>query len=216
MTKKQKNRIHIYFKVSLILLISTGVIAAALFFININSYLANDGEKVVYSNALYTLKGNPTDLQKDLFKELTTEVEKSSKENEFKIVELVVKNFIADFYTWTNKIGAYDIGGKDFIFATEFTNFNSTSRRYSYNEMSNYISKDIGQKDLNEVETITVLSVNYAGQYDYYGTFYPAYYVEAEWTYKTNEIIDTSVFPTWGAFTIVQTIEGRYEIVRFY
>lgn len=216
MTKNKKNRIHRYFQVSFILLLATGLIAGSLFFLNISNYFSGEGEKVVFSNELYKITGNPTQLQKDLFKELTNEVEKQSAENELTIVGLVVENFIADFYTWNNKVGTYDIGGKDFIFATEFTNFSATSRRYNYNAMSNYLSKGINQKDLNEVAEINVLSVNYAYPYDYYGKEYPSYYVEAEWTYKANEALDLTVFPTWAAFTLIKNENGRYEIVRFY
>lgn len=216
MTNKTKNRIHRYFQVSFVLLLLTGLIAGTLFYLNISNYFSGDGEKVVFSNELYKITGNPTQLQKDLFKELTSEIEKSSEENEFTIVGLVVENFIADFYTWTNKVGTYDIGGKDFIFATEFTNFAATSRRYNYNAMSTYLSNGINQKDLNEVLDIEILSVNYAYPYNYYGKEYPSYYVEASWTYKPNEVIDLSIFPTWSAFTLIKNENGRYEIVRFY
>lgn len=216
MTKQKVNRIHRYFQVAFILLVTSAVIAGAIFYFNFNSMFAGDSEKVVLSNDMYKITGNPTQLQKDLFKELTTEVEKASKENEFEIVSLVVQNFIADYYTWSNKVGTYDIGGKDFIFANEFTNFNFTSRRYIYTTMSNFLAKEIAKKDLNEVSEIRVLSVNYATEYDYYGTMYPAYYIEAEWDYIPNELIDLTVFPKWGAFTVVKLESGRFEIVRFY
>jgi hypothetical protein len=216
MTKNKKNRIHQYFQASFILLLVTALIASLLFFMNFSSYFSSEGEKVVLSNNLYKITGNPTKLQKDLFNELTNELENQSEENELTIVGLVVENFIADYYTWSNKVGTYDIGGKNFIFAIEFTNFVATSRRYNYNAMSNFLTKGINQKDLNEVIDITILSVNLAYPYDYYGQGYPTYYVEAEWTYKTNEAIDLSIFPTWAAFTLVKNENGRYEIVRFY
>ena len=216
MTKNKKNRIHLYFQVSFILLLVTGLIATVLIFMNFSNYFSNEGEKVILSNDMYKITGNPTKLQKDLFKELTNEIKDQSEENELEIVGLVVENFIADYYTWSNKVGTYDVGGKDFIFATEFTNFAATSRRYNYNVMSNFISKGIKQSELNEVQEIKILSTNYAYPYDYYGKEYPSYYVEAEWTYKENELIDLSIFPSWAAFTLVKNDDGRYEIVRFY
>lgn len=216
MIKQIANRVHRYFQVAFILLGTSALIAGVIFFLNFNNLFAGESEKIVLSNDMYKITGNPTQLQRELFKELTREVENASKENEFELVSLVVQNFIADFYTWSNKVGTYDIGGKDFVFAKEFTNFNATSRRYTYRAMSNFLSRGIAQKDLNEVSEIRVLSVNYAYEYDYYGTLYPAFYVEAEWDYLQNEVIDLSIFPTWGAFTVVKLDSGRFEIVRFY
>lgn len=215
MTKKNQKKIHKYLTLVIIFLVITGVISTAIFTLSVTNLFGSAGESVIYSNELYELKGNPTSYQKDLFKKLTNEIEKSSPD-EFEVVSLVVQNFVADFYTWSNKIGTYDVGGKSFIFANEFTNFNSTSRRYLYAPMAIYLANGIEQKDLNEVSEVIINNCNYAYDYDYYGTTYKTYYVEAQWTYNANDKLDTSVLPAWAAFTIIVTEEGRYEIVRFY
>jgi len=215
MTKKQKSKMHRYFiYVNTVLIISSLLVAIVIFF-NLNSFMGSNGEQVVYTNDYYVLRGKPTNYQKDLFKELTKQVE-IGNEIDLDVVELVVKNFIADYYTWSNKQGPFDIGGSNFIFGRENTNFYRTSRRYFYNNMSIYINQGLNTTDLIEVESIEMGDADYAAPYEYYGEELEAFYVEASWTYKLNEKIDTSVFPKSASFTIVLTSDKRYEIVRFY
>jgi len=159
------------------------------------------------------LRGKPTSLQKSLFKELTVDVESG---DELAIVESVVRNFVADYYTWTNKQGPFDVGGTEYIFYLENTNFRQTARRYHYTFMYPYIDSGLTYADLVEVENVTTNGAAYAANFDHYGATYTTFYCEITWTYKINEKIDTSIFPTSAAFTIVKTNDNRYEIVRFY
>lgn len=213
----KKSKLHFYFKISFIFLIISGIIAAGVFFFSISNYFSGDGEQVIYSNEMYTLKGNPTDYQKEIFKELTAVVENTDR-GDLELPEAVVKNFIADFYTWNNKIGSYDIGGEEFIYYKEVTNFIRTMRHSTYLAITDYINNGLSTKDLIEINHVEITASNYASDYEYYGTTFSAYYIEATWTFAENDKIDTSIFPTWGAFTIIKDTENenRYEIVRFY
>lgn len=215
MTKNDLKKIHRYFRYVIIMLIISSVLVAGIVLYNLKNMQGGTGEQIVYSNEYYTLRGKPTSLQKDLFKELSSQLEKGI-EDDFDVVELVVKSFIADYYTWTNKQGSYDVGGSEFIFSTEKTNFYFTSRRNFYSNMSIFIEQDLLQGDLIEVESITMGDASFAAPYNYYGTEYPAFYVEASWTYKSNEKMDISKFANYGSFTVIKTAENRYEIVRFY
>lgn len=212
MTKNKKSNFHKHLTLAIILLIITATIVGAILTITVGF---TSSEEVTHTNAFYELRGNPTNYQDTLFKKLTAEVEKSTPD-ELSMASLIVQNFVADYFTWDNKLGTYDVGGKTFVFANEFTNFNATSRRYLYAPMINYIASGLEMKDLPEVKEVTITAVNYAYPFDYYGTSYTSYYVEASWTYVANEKVDTSIFQNWGAFTIIKTDEGRYEIARFY
>ncbi|MDP3441362.1 MAG: hypothetical protein Q8T08_00740 [Ignavibacteria bacterium] len=214
MTKREKNKIHLYFRYIIISLILSLAIFAIIFFLNINSLISSTGEKVINSNEYYSLRGKPTNLQKELFKELTTQVDKGL-EDDLLVVELVARNFVADYYTWTNKQGPFDVGGGEYIFGNENLSFKRSSRRYFYSNIENYIHSGLNQEDLIEVETVTSLGAAYAGIFNYYGKDYAAYYVEVSWTYKESAI-DTSIYPTFAAFTLVKNEAGRIEIVRFY
>lgn len=215
MTKKQKTKIHRYLTYVITILIISSVLVAGVIFFNLKSLTGSKGEQVVYTNDLYVLRGKPTNLQKDLFKELTIQIEKGN-EQDLNVVELVVKSFIADYFTWTNKIGPYDVGGMNFTFGKENTNLYFSSRRGFYANMTNYINQGLTYSDLIEVESIEMGDASFAAPYEYYGTEYEAFYIEASWAYKSNEKIDISVFPKSASFTIVRTEENRYEIVRFY
>ena len=215
MSKKPKNKIHLYFRYVIISLAITITFFAGIFYFNLNDLMSSEGEQVVYSNEHYTLRGKPTELQKDLFKDLTAQLDQDL-EYDMDAIELVVKSFIADYYTWSNKQGPFDIGGGDFIFSKENLNFKQTARRYFYSGMENFLSQGLVMTDLIEVETITTNDASFSTTFDHYGDEYISFYVEASWTYKANEKVDTSLFPNWAAFTVVQTETGRFEIVRFY
>lgn len=215
MTKNNKKKMHRYFRYVIIMLIISSVLVATIVLYNINGMQNKMGEQIVYSNEHYVLRGNPTELQKELFKELSSQIEKNIADD-FDVVELVVKSFIADYYTWTNKQGSYDVGGSDFIFANEKTNFYFTTRRNFYSNMSIYLEQGLTSNDLIEVELISMGDASYSAPYYYYGTEYKAFYVEASWSYKENTKVDISKFSNFGSFTIIQTEENRYEIVRFY
>jgi len=214
MTKREKNKIHLYFRYIIVSLVLSLTIFAIIFFLNINSLISSNGEKVINSNEFYSLRGKPTNLQKELFKELTTQVNKGL-EDDLLVVELVAKNFVADYYTWSNKQGPFDVGGGEYIFGNENLSFKRTTRRYFYSNMENYIQSGFSQEDLLEVETVTSFGADYASIYSYYGKDYSTFYVEVSWTYKESSI-DTSIYPTSAAFTLVKNEDGRIEIVRFY
>ncbi len=111
----------------------------------------------------YILRENATDLQKDYFKELKTAVEEEEFDG-LKIAELVAKNYVADFYTWTNKQGSYDVGGLYYVFDGEYPNgdhfrnnvyLNAKDGFYKY--INNYFN-DYGQENVLRVTNVDVVS----------------------------------------------------------
>jgi hypothetical protein len=111
----------------------------------------------------YILRENATDLQKDYFKELKTAVEEEEFDG-LKIAELVAKNYVADFYTWTNKQGSYDVGGLYYVFDGEYLNgdhfrdnvyLNAKDGFYKY--INNYFN-DYGQENVLRVTNVDVVS----------------------------------------------------------
>ena len=74
----------------------------------------------------YSLRNNATDVQFQYFTELKNAIEVDGAKDE-EIAGLVCKNFVADFYTWTNKQGQYDVGGMYYV----CTEQNETIKYYS-------------------------------------------------------------------------------------
>lgn len=151
------------------------------------------------SNEYYTIGNNPTDLQREYFQELTDALEAGDNQA---TAEAVVKSFIADYFTWTNKDGNYDVGGSQYVYSSMALSFIEQSRYQFYADLDIYIS-EYGRDNLLEVDsvTITVSSEYYANE----GARMPynGYYIEATWTYKDCSL-DTSLFQQTGFFYVLQ------------
>ncbi len=166
----------------------------------------------------YVLHSNPTQLQQEVYDELMDKMKEYSKgsteELSFALSGLVVKSFVADFYTWTNKVGNYDVGGMDYVYGPNHLNIATYARDSFYNDLDLYI-KDYGNSDLLEVDSITV-DVSYAEPYtlDENHVFNASFYVFAKWTYKSSSVLDTSEFQNRGSFIVVYNENHkRFEIV---
>ena len=128
-------------------------------------------------NDQYVIGNNPTQFQQDEFKKLT---EALKGDDPLAISEAVVRNFIADYFTWTNKDGNYEVGGLQYIYGPMFTSFQEQSRWEFYKDLDLYISQ-YGRENLLEVTDITT-TANYAAKFEHYsGDVYDAYYIEASW-----------------------------------
>ncbi len=163
-------------------------------------------------NDQYVIGNNPTQFQQDEFKKLTEALKGDDPKD---ITAAVVRNFIADYFTWTNKDGNYEVGGLQYIYGPMFTSFQEQSRWEFYKDLDLYISQ-YGRENLLEVTDITLTDVVYAGKFEHYsGEEYEAYYVEATWNYKPSSKIDVDSFQKTGYFTVVDN-DGRYEIAQFF
>ena len=185
----------------------------------------------------YVLRENATDYQKELFAELKEAVETNAVSDPETLAGMVCKNFIADFYTWTNKQGQYDIGGFYYIFdeKNETVNFKSNAYQKArdgfYKYLNEYIN-EYGSDQLLEVNSVEVtkaakLNEKYTiyqwietiqtGEetYDviYDDKEYDAYYVSCRWTYKEETALNLKDFDTMMYFIVVDN-NGRYEIVE--
>ena len=184
-------------------------------------------DEYVISSKGYVLRDNATDYQKELFAELKQAIEVDNADNAT-IVSLVCKNYVADFYTWTNKQGQYDIGGMYYVYNGEFEdgthfreNVYSKARDSFYKYLSNHI-KDYGAENLLEVQNIEVtkcsrttydlvLNEHVENRQDENGEWYDyredheyeAYDVTCVWTYAPSEKFDTSKYTTKMNFVVL-------------
>jgi len=163
----------------------------------------------------YHLRLNATDLQISLFKDLQ-DVLSEETVDDAEASKLVCENFVADFYTWTNKSGPYDVGGLYYVYSPDKTSIYYDARNNFYKYLSYYADK-YGSENLLEVESITatvsVINEGYTFRDDG-GTCTIAYYVSCEWQYKVSNEFNTSQFSNKERFTVIKNAEGRYEIVE--
>ena len=191
----------------------------------------------------YILRDNATDLQKDYFAQLKKAIEGPFSENEPQpdgatIAGLVAQNYVADFYTWTNKQGQYDIGGLNYVFNGRYENNEhfrqnvfQAARDGFYKYLSTYISQ-YGADKLIEVENVELTKCQKAPwqfminehikyEQDESGEWidirgdvkYDAYLVSCKWTYKEGSSLDTYKFPTSINLLVIDR-DGIYYIIE--
>ena len=160
----------------------------------------------------YHLINGATDLQKDLFKELGKAVK---SEDDRETAMAVAKNFVADFYTWTNKAGQYDVGGMYYVFSPQKSTIYSQARNQFYKYVSTYI-EEYGQDNILEVETVEADCGDGPMKYEFGGVTYDAYAVTCNWTYVNHKNFTEKEYRTKEYFTVIKNADGRFEIVQAY
>lgn len=163
-------------------------------------------------NEVYAIPQNPTVLQKDLYESLSDELNLQAAD-QINVADLVVKNFIADYYTWTNKSGSYDVGGLTFIVNHSFLLLMESSRLGFYKDLDAFML-NYGKDQLIEVASITTNTM-YSANFTFLEEEYLAYYVEAEWTYVPREDFPEDKFQMRAAFTVID-YNGVMQIAQFY
>lgn len=181
----------------------------------------------------YVIRDNATDLQKEYFKELKVAVEGNEEEGIQKaddqtIAGLVCKNYVADFYTWTNKVSQYDVGGLYYVYQPQRLAVYTQARDGFYKYLSNYLA-DYGAENLIEVESVEVKSVTKPSfTYTVVDTitdketteteevtreYKDLYLVRCTWTYKEGSTISTSQMDK-SMYFLVTKRDGVFEILE--
>ena len=162
----------------------------------------------------YVLRDDATDIQKAYFAELKQGVEEGTLNNKT-LSELVCKNYVSDFYTWTNKQGQYDVSALYYVYTPQKQQIYLQARDGFYKYLNNYIN-DYGSKNLIEVENVEVTKsekLDYIYRLPTGEEFDEAVYVSCNWAYKQGSKLDTSKFADSMNFIVVIT-NGRAEIIE--
>ena len=179
------------------------------------------GSKLAYSidSMDYHLRSNATDYQKELFKELSKlcAVEEEAEKDKLAIASSVVENYIADFYTWTNKAGSYDVGGLYYVHSPSKGNIYAKARDKFYKYVTHYIN-EYSSEVLLEVEedSIVIEGSKTKDPYVYNGNNYDAYYFHASWNYVDHEGFNEKTYKSSENFLVIENEDGRFEIVQAY
>lgn len=174
-----------------------------------DEYLINDG--------VYVLRDNATEIQKECFNELKHLIEERTDETKNEdIVSSLVKNFVVDFYTWSNKNGQYDVGGLYYLYQPQKEVIYIQARDQFYKYINQYINK-YGVENLLEVENVETTVDGSAFDFEITDEIetneWAAYNVVANWTYKQKDGgFDISKYDTKGYF-VVANCADRWSIV---
>ena len=184
----------------------------------------------------YVLRDTATDIQKEYFAQLKEAVD-SDQVSEADLAGLVCKNYVADFYTMSNKVGQYDVGGMYYVYSgrnetTKFKPLIYMKARDGYYKYLNQYINQYGAENLPEVESVEVVSskkldqkydMHEATQYvqgsdgvwhwEYDDLKHDAYEVVCSWKYKEGSAVDTSKLAD-KIYLLVVERQGRFEIVE--
>ena len=186
----------------------------------------------------YILRDNATELQEEYFTELKNAIENPTEEITDEVIAgLVGKNYVADFYTWTNKQGQYDVGGMYYVCSEKNEtvkykeNIYQKARDGFYKYINEYID-EYGSENLLEVASVEVISSKKLDDkyslyefieaiqtgdeawdviYDYVD--HDAYAVSLRWTYNENTKLNLSDYAKSINLIVIEN-DGRYEIVE--
>lgn len=164
-----------------------------------------------YTNAYYSIGYNATEIDKQYFLELNDALEAETSDRG-QIATSVVKCFITEYYTWTNKDGNYDIGGIQYIYSDKRKDFEKYTRYNFYADMDLYLTQN-GRNALIEVKDVTVNSVNQNSGFVLEDgvTVLDCYEVDASWSYVEGSVMDTASIQSHALFQVTDH-NGRMEI----
>ena len=179
--------------------------------------LANNAsqEATSYSDSIegmnIYLRKNATDLQRDLFKQLQKAYEDGNDEE---AARLTAESFIADFYTWTNKYGSYDVGG--IYYCADRYNIEQYGRDTFYKYVSYYID-EYGSENLLEVTSVNAVGGYVPGSkytIDALGESFDQYYFGVTWEYADHPNFSSNEYITNQYVIVIKDSIGRFEIVE--
>lgn len=194
------------------------IIILSLFVIFIGGYFAygaaqemNSGTKPPINNKEeYPLRRNATEYQKEIHKELLEAVKEKPVDKEL-IASLVSKNFIADYFTWTNKLQFNDVGGLYYVNTDYRKSFYDKSLDTFYHDIQFYL-KDGNMEETLEVSNIKTKVEDIDVQID--DKAVPAYLVETSWSYKASEILNLEEYQTKTFIKVIEDKDGHFSVVE--
>ena len=131
---------------------------------------------------------------KDKYTELTKE----------EYATLVVKNFIADFYTWSNKTGRNDVGGVQFIAEEMRSTFRKQAIDGFYENLDFYLN-DYEATSLITVNDVTILDVNLNDTLKTEDEVIDCISVQASWQYELSSSVEIEQFQSEATFILTES-----------
>ncbi len=204
---KDQNRFFTYFIVVLsIVVLSIGGYFAVQAARNIDSSSKSQIDK----KNDYPLRRNATEYQKEIHKELMTAIGKKPLDKNT-VSELVAKNFVADYFTWTNKLQFNDVGGLQYIHKDYRKSVYDKSLDTFYNDLRFYLEEGSAEESL-EVSNIKTKVSRIEIEMDEKDI--PAYLVETNWSYQESNFLDVDEYQTKTFIKVVENDEGHFSVVE--
>lgn len=183
----------------------------------------------IQQDEFYSIRNNATELQRELYDALNASLEQESRDN-LALSGLVAQNYVADFYTWTNKFRMNDVGGLQFVHEDIRVNVYQAAQASTYQDMYYYLNNG-GLKDTLEVSGVTQVSaspIEYfifdsEGSEEIYdevseryrmGDYHDAYEVTLRWQYVPSEAMNPNSYEQEATFILMINAKGVPMIVE--
>lgn len=204
---KDQSRFFTYFIVVLSLItLSVGAYAIVS---TSQGYLNKDSSKVDRKE-LYPLRNNATEYQKEVHKELITAIKEDNPQGT-KISGLLAQNFVADYFTWTNKLRFNDIGGIQFIKPEYRSWVYDKSLDTFYHDLKIHLDDNDVEETL-EVNNVKVHPTKTVITMD--DKEVSAYLVKTNWTYRSTPLVNEQNYQQEAYITVVEGSDGYFSIVE--
>lgn len=171
----------------------------------------------------FKIRRNATELQRSLYKTLNEAMD-AEPVNESLVAKSVSENFVADFFTWTNKLHFNDVGGLQYVHPNIAQSVMSKALEYFYFDMGKYIEDGTISNTLEVVSiSSSATEIDYELQPLIYDENYnvtqeqkvvPGYEVELNWTYKESDILAVSTYQKSANIFVVKDDSGIFRIVE--
>ena len=206
MSKKKKSNVKINYKNVAIYVFAAvliiAVISIGVSFLNSSSGTKTDEIIQEESKATpYSLRSNANEYQKQLFDDLEKSYKSDMTSSE--TIGNIAKNFVADFYTLSNKTIKNDIGGAQFWYPDYRINFRDAAINSYYFNLELLID-EYGSSNLPTVQNIEVMSVKPNDDNSEWEVY-------LEWDYGSHSIKDE--LPTSATITLLEYETGIFIIV---
>jgi len=172
----------------------------------------------------YYLRSNATQYQTELFQVLLNaqrryDIEQSS-ENLLDYATAVAKNFIADFFTFSNKDSRSDVGGLQFVAEDVRENFQTYAVDNFYLYLNHYIEM-FGSEVLPEIVDIAVDNVGFEMRYvdaeggEYLDEPVQTIIVDVTWNFAQTTLEEIDEFQTRARIILIEMDEGpRVQVIE--
>lgn len=202
------------FTTKYILIMSLIVLAVGGFFalksLNATQDIGTTG--VIKDNEYYSLRKNATGYQKTVYKELSKAV-KDEEQGDDMVSALIAKNFIADFYTWSNKLRLNDVGGLQFLEPSMVPWVSHQAQETFYQDMYYYLDRNEISDSLTVKNIETTVEVKEID--DPVEGWITGYFVDANWTYEESDVLNINTYENSAKIRILKDKEtGKFMIVE--
>lgn len=176
------------------------------------------------SKNVFKLRKNATSYQRELYESLIDAMKNSPSDQE-SISTLIAKSYVADFYTWTNKLHFNDVGGLQYIETSLASSVMNQAIQNFYNDFNYYLESG-NVKNTLEVESITASSepTEYILQKQIISAMTgnetqkeikkDAFAVTLEWNYVPQAGFDTSQYQNKSTIIVVEDDLGVLRIME--